>query len=184
MSTSHSLSSNINTEAPLSNFSNCHTGIATQLASLAALPELTEAAEKARVAAEGTLALFKNVVYEHHADEERELFPAVLQSASPGAEHDRVQVMVQRLTAEHRAVEALWKILEPHVKAAAKGKASEELNRSMVAELVKIYLGHAQLEETEFLPLAAEILGRNGNHMAALGLSLHIRHTKLPAGYI
>lgn len=30
--------------------------------------------------------------------------------------------------------------------------------------------------ETEFLPLSQTILGRNSNHMAALGLSLHMRH--------
>jgi hypothetical protein len=27
-----------------------------------------------------------------------------------------------------------------------------------------------------FLPLASAILGRDGNHMAALGVSLHARH--------
>jgi hypothetical protein len=30
--------------------------------------------------------------------------------------------------------------------------------------------------EQIFLPLCKTILGRNGDHMAALGLSLHMRH--------
>ena len=184
MITSHTITSTVNTDAPLDNFADCHTGIINQLEALSTLPDLLAAAERARTVAEGTLALFKNAVHEHHADEERELFPSVLRSAAPGLEHDEVQIMVERLTQEHRAVEALWKILEPSIKSAAKGKATEELNVAMVAELVKLYLAHAQFEEQYFLPLAARILGRNDNHMAALGLSLHLRHAKVPAGYI
>jgi hypothetical protein len=49
---------------------------------------------------------------------------------------------------------------------------------------VLAYNAHANYEETEFLPLAETILGRNANHMAALGLSLHMRHTPIPYGYI
>lgn len=184
MNTSRTTTSTVNTDAPLDNFSDCHTGIITQLAALATLPELMEAAENARRVAESTLELFTHGVHEHHADEERELFPSVLRSAQPGLEHDQVQLMIERLTQEHRSVEALWKILEPSIKAAAKGKAAEGMNVSMVDELVRIYLAHAQYEEQSFLPLAATILGRNDNHMAALGLSLHLRHAKVPAGYI
>lgn len=42
--------------------------------------------------------------------------------------------------------------------------------------LINRYKAHANSEETVFLPLAEKILGRNSNHMAALGLSLHMRH--------
>ena len=38
------------------------------------------------------------------------------------------------------------------------------------------YQAHARFEEQEFLPLSEKILSRNGDHMAALGLSLHMRH--------
>ena len=46
-----------------------------------------------------------------------------------------------------------------------------------VERLVTRYRAHALYEEKEFLPLSQTILGRNANHMAALGLSLHMRHT-------
>jgi hypothetical protein len=49
---------------------------------------------------------------------------------------------------------------------------------------VSEYTAHAQFEEAEFLPLAQTILGRNSNHMAALGLSLHMRHVKPVNAYI
>lgn len=43
---------------------------------------------------------------------------------------------------------------------------------------------HAAFKELEFLPVGREILGRNSNHMAALRLSLHLRRTPQPLGYI
>ena len=45
-----------------------------------------------------------------------------------------------------------------------------------MAELVASYRGHASYEEAVFLPLSQQILSRNANHMAALGMSLHMRH--------
>jgi len=46
------------------------------------------------------------------------------------------------------------------------------------------YSAHAEAEERVFLPLAEKILGRNSNHMAALGLSLHMRHAPRILGHI
>ena len=37
------------------------------------------------------------------------------------------------------------------------------------------YKGHARFEEQSFLPLSKTILGRNGDHLAALGVSMHMR---------
>ena len=45
-----------------------------------------------------------------------------------------------------------------------------------VRSLVAQYQAHARFEEQEFLPLSEQILSRNSDHMAALGLSLHMRH--------
>ena len=170
-------------DAPLLNFSNCHVGILSHLKSFAELPALLEPATRARKIAEETLKFFRDAVYEHHAEEERELFPAVLASAVKGEERDRIKVMVDQLTAEHRVVEAAWARLEPELKKVAKGQVSE-LNMAGVEHLVRSYQTHATFEETQFLPLAHTILGRNSNHMAALGLSLHMRHAPVPVGHI
>ena len=50
--------------------------------------------------------------------------------------------------------------------------------------LVSDYRAHAHYEELVFLPAAQSILGRNANHLAALGLSLHLRHARPVVGYI
>ncbi len=162
-------------DRPLDEFRNCHIGIASHLNSLAEVPTLLEPAAKARRIAGETVDFFRRAVYEHHAEEERELFPAVLASAQAGEERSRVQALADRLTSEHRMIEAIWKNIEPQLKDVARGRDSS-LDSRDVAYLVKTYLEHARFEETEFLPLSQTILGRNSNHMAALGLSLHMRH--------
>ena len=162
-------------DAPVQSFSQCHVGIVSHLQELARLPELLEPARQARAIAGNSLKFFRDVVYEHHAEEEKELFPAVLASATQGEEHDKVQLIVERLTREHRRVEAAWTALERSLKAVSKGNDSD-LDGSALAALVDAYLAHARYEEEVFLPLSQEILGRNDNHMAALGLSLHLRH--------
>lgn len=177
-------SSTVHSE-PIQDFSHCHDGIVSKLDMLGELPDLLAPAARARDIAEKAVAFFQVAIFEHHQDEERELFPAVLSSAEPGEETAQVKIMVKRLTDEHRELEALWKQLESGLKKFAKGHASD-INVNEVQRLVTQYKAHASYEEAEFLPLSQTILGRNANHMSALGLSLHMRHTpaKVNATYI
>lgn len=171
-------------DQPIADFSNCHTGILRKLDSLAELPALLQPAARAREVAEQSVEFFREAIFEHHLDEERELFPAVLASSEAGAERDRARDLVRRLTDEHRALEALWKRLEGGLKKVAKGQ-SFELDTASLQDLVTQYRAHARFEEAEFLPLARTILSRNSNHMAALGMALHMRHAPIPvAAYV
>lgn len=170
-------------DAPLTNFTDCHVGILRRLNALDELPALLEPAARARQIAEQSLEFFREAIFEHHLEEERELFPAVLASAAPGEELQRAHVMTERLTQEHRMIEALWKSLEGGLKRVARGQ-STDLDSADLQRLVSEYTRHARYEETEFLPLAENILSRNSNHMAALGLSLHMRHVKPVTAYI
>lgn len=166
-------------ETPISDFSNCHSGILKALEAFSELPSLVSAAERAKRVGQQVMEMFNEAVLSHHAEEEEDLFPAVLASAEPGEERNRVKQLVDQLTREHREVEAQWKRLAPAVKKAATGR-SVELDFTEVDRLVRAYAAHASFEEAEFLPLSERILGRNANHMAALGLSLHMRHAPVP----
>jgi iron-sulfur cluster repair protein YtfE (RIC family) len=179
-------------ELPITSFTRCHLGIVSQLEKTARLPELVDAARRARQTATDTLALFQQTVLPHHAEEEAELFPAVL-SAANAAERARLQPVVDRLIAEHRTTEALWKRMQPVMRAAERGSVSlpppprgsvSEIDAEGMEELVRKVLRHARYEETVFLPVAERILSRNGEHMAALGLALHLRHAPLVVGYV
>ncbi|MFV0679190.1 hemerythrin domain-containing protein [Ottowia sp.] len=170
-------------QQPLNQFSNCHEGILRHLDGFGELPALLAPVQRARAIAEDMVRFFRQAVFEHHAEEERELFPAVLKSAQPGDEKTRVQQLIDQLTREHRDVEKQWALLEPALKKLAKGQPAE-LDGAAIGKLVAQYQAHARFEEAEFLPLSHDILDRNSNHMAALGLSLHIRHLKPTVGHV
>ena len=147
----------VDADAPLTNFTNCHSGIVKRLNALDELPALLAPAARARQIAEHSLAFFREAIFEHHLEEERELFPAVLASARAGAERDRVQSMAERLTAQHRALEALWKSLEKDLKRVAAGRDAD-IDAADLHRLVADYTAHAGYEEVEFLPLKNQML--------------------------
>ena len=175
--------SSVDTEQPLNNFSQCHAGILRHLDSFGELPALLAPAQRARAVAEDIVRFFRTAAFEHHEEEERELFPAVLRAASQGAERQRVQQLIEQLTREHRDIEQQWNALEPPLKKVAKGQPAD-IDPAAIERLVAQYQAHARFEETEFLPLSEQILGRDGNQMAALGLSLHMRHQPVFLGHI
>ena len=113
-------------------------------------------------------------MYDHHAEEEKELFPAVL-AASNAAEYSALRALAEWLTADHRGIETLWTAIEPGLEQLALGE-SVQLDTAAVTDLVTRYEAHARQEEEQFLPLAETILARKDPSMAALGLSLHMRH--------
>jgi hemerythrin-like domain-containing protein len=160
----------------LKNFSDCHVGIVGALRELGELPTHLDSARRAREIAHRVRAHFRDVILTHHSEEESQLFPAVQSSATEGDERARVDQLVTRLTAEHRRVEAEFAMIDPVLSHAERGQDAD-LDPGRVRALVSEYLAHARFEEEVFLPLAQEILGRNGNHLAALGLSLHVRHS-------
>ena len=174
------MTSNNEATAPIESFSECHAGIVSHLKDLDRLPPLLEPAMQAcRIAAEA-VRFFRGAVFEHHNDEERELFPAVLANANEGEERSRVQAIVDRLVGEHRHLESIWSKLEPELNAIAHGNPAN-LDLALMQQLVTNYTAHAKYEEDAFLPLSRDILGRQGEHLAALGLRLHMRHKPLIA---
>lgn len=160
---------------PVQSFADCHAGIVQVLHDLGELPALLESARRAQAVANQVDEFFHQVIVKHHREEEDDLFPAVRSSALAGDERAEVERLIERLTAEHRQLEATFNRLLPAIQAIRRG-AMDPLDSVDVASLVRDYLAHASFEEAFFLPKAHLILGRNSNHMAALGLSLHMRH--------
>lgn len=173
----------VDTDAPLNNFSQCHAGILQHLDMFGEQPALLAPARRAREVAEDIVSFFRAAAFEHHEEEERELFPAVLKDARAGEERQRVEQMIDALTREHRDIERQWAALEPQLKKLAKGRPAN-IDPQAISHLVAQYKAHARFEEQEFLPLSEQILGRNHSHMAALGLSLHMRHQPAFLGHI
>ncbi len=173
----------LDTDTPLPHFAHCHEGILAQLHRLSDLPALLPPAALARQTAQQSLAFFQDVMFVHHLEEEKDLFPAVQASAVKGEERMHVDALIDSLVASHRRLESLWRGLEPELKKAAKGQDCQ-LNSDNLQAFVALYNQHAAHEEQAFLPLAERILSRNSHHMAALGLSLHMRHMRLPISHM
>ncbi len=170
--------------APIGSFSGCHSGIIEHMDTFARLPALMKPAEEARSIAASMQQFFRDIVLTHHQEEERELFTAVMASAAHGEELELVRAIVTRLTSEHRELERCWASLEPQMKKVARGELVK-VDTQAIEQLTAGYKAHADYEEREFLPLAERILGRNADHMAALGMSLHMRRSsKRVVGYI
>lgn len=185
MDTPHATGSAAALHAPIRHFSGTHADIVGGLKELKALPQLAAALEQARAGAAATLHVFDQVVLQHHAEEEHDLFVSVQRSCRDPREADQVRRLVQRLTAQHREIERLWASLRPAVAMTAAGKVQRDPDFEGGARtLVDLYFAHARLEEEEFLPLADAILGRDANHMAALGVALHMRRVPAPSPYI
>ena len=129
----------------------------------------------ARACAADVVKMFRDRLLAHHDDEERDLFPAVLQVARPGVEADRAQAMVEQLVREHREIAQLWKQLQPAVQGIANGYLPR-LDTALLQELLRRFNEHVRTEEEEFLPFAQQVLARQADDMAMLGLALHRRH--------
>lgn len=168
---------------PIGSFSDGHQFMLNQLPRAAELPKLIAAANQARSLASDLLHLMDDMMLPHNLDEEKELFPAVQRSAAPGDEAIAVQALVERLVADHQNIDRLWKRIAPSVRAASKGSVAE-FDADLLGRLFSALSEHAKFEEESFLPLAQRILSRDGNHMDALGLALHLRHATSPLGLI
>ena len=162
-------------EAPLQDFSKCHAGFVTVLETALGLPEMIATAARSRSCAADMLKMFRDRLLAHHDDEERDLFPAVVRVAQPGEEADRARTMVAQLVREHREIAELWKQLEPAVQAVANGYLPM-LDAALLHELVRRFNEHVRSEEDEFLPFAQQVLARQAEDLAMLGLALHRRH--------
>ncbi|MDM0037643.1 hemerythrin domain-containing protein [Variovorax sp. J22G21] len=99
-------------EVPLEMLSACHFRIEQQCATLRRL--VTHLAnhgadEEARTAAANVMRYFDTSAKHHHADEEKDLFPALIESMA-GSDPVCLREMTQGLAAEHRELDALERI--------------------------------------------------------------------------
>lgn len=146
-------------EAPLEMLSACHGRVERQCQTLLRLvPHLAAngSDQAAREAAQNVMRYFDTSAPHHHADEEEDLFPALLQAAS-GQELMQLRELIAALQAQHRELEQAWAELRWKLEGVWLG-TMRELDADEVARLVDLYRSHIEREETELLPLAARTL--------------------------
>ncbi|NYT61092.1 hemerythrin domain-containing protein [Alcaligenaceae bacterium] len=147
------------TEAPLEMLAACHIRVQRQCATLQRLVAHLQAHgsnQEASVAATNIMRYFDTAAIQHHADEEADLFPALLESMA-GSDPVCIREITEGLIADHRQLEALWRDLKQTLELVATGQPAL-LSSELVASFVRLYERHIQIEENELLPMAARLL--------------------------
>ena len=104
-------------EAPLEMLAACHGRIERQCETLRRLVPHVAAHgsdQAAREAAQAVLRYFDHAALDHHADEEQDLFPALLE-AMAGSDAVCLRDLTEQLTRQHRELEAHWRALRPEL---------------------------------------------------------------------
>jgi hemerythrin-like domain-containing protein len=146
-------------EAPLEMLAACHGRIRGQCATLLRLRSHVAALgadAAARTAARSVIRYFDTSARHHHEDEERELFPALLE-AMAGSDPVCIRGLTDALADDHRRLDELWGALRAWLMAVQSGKALPP--DDAIDAFVGLYERHAAREEQELFPMAERLLG-------------------------
>jgi iron-sulfur cluster repair protein YtfE (RIC family) len=160
--------------SPLVRLSACHAHIERRcmgLRRLAVYWAARGADARARAVAAGMLRFFDTMVLSHHADEEQDLFPALIE-AMAGSDAVCLREMVAGLTTDHRQIEAFWRRVRAALEQLAEGWPTA-LASADVEALANAVRQHTEREERELLPMAARLMGDDA--LAHIGRAMHER---------
>lgn len=146
-------------EVPLEMITACHHRVEKQCATLRRLvPHFARhgADADARSAATAVMRYFDTAAKDHHADEETDLFPAIIESMA-GSDAVCLRELIGALVADHRALEAHWRQVRARLQAIAAGQPTR-FTSDDVEPLIALYEQHIEREEKELLPMAARLL--------------------------
>ncbi|MBP6319809.1 MAG: hemerythrin domain-containing protein [Rubrivivax sp.] len=147
-------------EAPLEMLSACHHRVERQCETLRRLVAHVASHgpdDDARVAAAAVMRYFDTAARDHHADEETDLFPALVESMA-GSDAVCIRELVDSLTLDHRALESRWQRLRVMLQSIAAGDPVH-LDSAYVESFIRLYERHIAREEAELLPMASRLLG-------------------------
>ncbi|WP_301115596.1 hemerythrin domain-containing protein [Pusillimonas sp. (ex Stolz et al. 2005)] len=161
-------------DEPIQLLSACHDKLRSRCDTLSRLPAHIAAHgadEQARSAAQSILRYFDGPALFHHADEEQDLFPALLEAVA-GSDAVCMRELFGRLSAEHRQLEAQWQRLRPVLLQIQSGSAAE-LPLDDVDRFIQEYAAHLITEDEELLPMAQRLLPTSA--LDQMGKSMHHR---------
>jgi hypothetical protein len=165
-------------EVPLEMLAACHLRIELQCTTLQrlALHLLTHGSDaQAQSAAGGLKRYFDISALDHHADEEVDLFPALIESMA-GSDAVCLREMIAALSAEHRELENRWQRLRVVLQQVAHGMPAA-LDADEVHDFVGLYQRHIAREQAELLPMAERLL--SADELDRVGVAMRVRRKVL-----
>ncbi|HMO45983.1 MAG TPA: hemerythrin domain-containing protein [Rubrivivax sp.] len=146
-------------DAPLDMLAACHERLQRQCRTLRRLPPHVAAHgadAQAQEASTAVMRYFDRAAVDHHADEEEDLFPALLE-AMAGSDAVCLRDLTTALTQQHRELHAQWQALRSVLARLAAGEPAA-LDAAQVEAFVDGNLQHMAREEAELLPMAARLI--------------------------
>jgi hemerythrin-like domain-containing protein len=140
---------------PLEMLEVCHGRIQAQCATLEKLRlhlPVHGCDRQAQQAAQAILRYFDTAGQHHHDDEEQDLFPLLLASGNLAA-----QQLIAHLLEKHTELNAAWENLRGVLKGIAAGEVAM-LSDDIVRHFIAVYQTHIELENSQLLPLAKDLL--------------------------
>jgi hemerythrin-like domain-containing protein len=151
-------------EAPFEMLTACHERVERMLDLLSRLQAHLMAQgcdEQARSAAADVLRYFDLAAPQHHLDEERHVFPAVLALQEP-----QLRQLVERLQCEHLEMESLWALVRQTLQHVTHADAQSwtplsDADKAVMVAFAAIYQGHIRDEESLVYPAAQQVLAKD-----------------------
>lgn len=168
-------------DTPLAMLGECHRRVERQCATLQRLvPHLAAhgSDSAAREAAEAVMRYFDLAAPNHHADEEQDLFPALLESMA-GSDAVCLREIIESLLADHRELDRRWAALRRTLQAVAERQPAR-LEAADVQAFAALYTRHIAREEGELLPMAEGLLGQD--ELDRIGAAMKHRRGLAPGG--
>jgi hemerythrin-like domain-containing protein len=165
-------------DEPIEMLKACHERIAAQCETLEKLVDhlpLHGPDTQAQQAAKNVMRYFNVAGPHHHADEEQDLFPMLIEIGE--REHSPLRERIAALLDEHRVLESTWAQLRVVLADIAEGKPAP-LDEALVAAFVGAYRSHIAKEESEILPFAEARL--DPQQRASLSKTMVARRTAAP----
>ena len=166
-------------EVPLEMLAACHGRVQHQCETLLRLQTHLQghgADRAAQEAARAVVRYFDSAARQHHADEELDLFPALLESMA-GSDAVCLRELTASLSGDHRQLEQRWAVLRPWLLAVSEGATATPVDAAAtaadVAGFVQLYEQHIAREEAELLPMAARLL--SAVELDRIGLAMRAR---------
>jgi hemerythrin-like domain-containing protein len=157
--------------SPLDTLAAWHRRGETCLALLQGLLQRRAGTPVDRVAAAAVLDYFDASDAVHHEDEERDLYPALIESMA-GSDAVCLREMTDGATALHRRLESLWDRLRPSVAALAAGQDAT-LDAACAEALAETCAQLFRQEDRELLPMARRLL--DDDALAAIAAAMDAR---------
>jgi hemerythrin-like domain-containing protein len=161
-------------EAPLEMLLACHDRIRSRCSTLLRLRSHVAkkgADAEAIDAARGVIRYFDSSAPHHHEDEERDLFPALLE-AMPGSDPVCIRELTASLADEHRELARLWARLRSWIAVIERGETPPP-DAGEIQSFVDLYERHARREEEELFPMAERLLGEP--ELEQIGRAMQLR---------